>query len=88
MDEMSKEYQPKSLRRRNEIERKPRELAYAIGVEEFEGKIGMTHGPFKNLIDALEIVPDEELSVVVRFNADYTDDIIYRWKDDRWIKES
>jgi hypothetical protein len=60
-----------------------REVAYAIAIE---NQIGLTDGPFFEIDQLLETI-GEEKSVIIRFNADGTDDILYHWKNDFWIKQ-
>lgn len=69
-------YRPRTLR---DVEPESRELAYGIGYDHGDGTFGMTHGPCA-LEVLLEIV-GEYRSVLVRFNADGSDDVVYRWDD-------
>ena len=77
-----KEYIPLELRK--EIN-KSRKVAYAIGVEEDSGCFAMTNGPASKELIMLETVPTKENSFIIRFNSDYTEDILWKWKEDRWI---
>ena len=77
-----KEYIPSKLRK--EIN-KSRKVAYAIGVEEDSGCFAMTNRPTSNESIMLEKVPTKENSFIIRFNSDYTEDILWKWKEDRWI---
>lgn len=84
--EMPKEYIPTSLR---PAKPKPREeISYACGYKEGESSYGMFHGPFPVLLDALEIVPEKEspCPYIIRFNLDGTDEELYVWRKDRWVK--
>lgn len=45
----------------------------------------MTNGPTSIESIMLEIVPTKENSFIIRFNSDYTEDILWKWKEDRWI---
>ena len=77
-----KEYIPLKLRKKINV---PRKVAYAIGVEEDSGCFAMTDGPTSIESIMLEIVPTKENSFIIRFNSDYTEDILWKWKEDRWI---
>ena len=77
-----KEYIPLKLKK--EIN-KSRKVAYAIGVEEDSGCFAMTNGPTSKESIMLETVPTKENSFIIRFNSDYTEDILWKWKEDRWI---
>ena len=77
-----KEYIPLELRK--EIN-KSRKVAYAIGVEEDSESFAMTNGPASKELIMLETVPTKENSFIIRFNSDYTEDILWKWKEDRWI---
>ena len=77
-----KEYIPLELRK--EIN-KSRKVAYAIGVEKDSGCFAMTNGPASKELIMLETVPIKENSFIIRFNSDYTEDILWKWKEDRWI---
>ena len=63
-------------------ELKPRErVVYACGCRTGVASFGMFHGPFPTLEEALNVVPAEEDKnpVIVRFNKDGTDEVIYYW---------
>lgn len=79
------EYIPKSLR--PSPGPKPREVMFGIGIEKNTNEFGMTHGPFPTSDNLLEVVPEDN-SCIIRFNADHTETVIWRWKKDRWIREN
>jgi hypothetical protein len=68
----------------------PREVMYAGGylgpeVDDF----GMDFGPIPNLKEVLEWVPDKGSNmqaIIVKFNSDWTDDILYEWSGRMWLK--
>ena len=77
-----KEYIPLELRKkRNEL----RKVFYAIGVKEDSESFAMTNGPTSKESIMLETVPAKENSFIIRFNGDYTEDVLWEWKEDRWI---
>ena len=71
------------LRRRVEP---PRGVEYGIGVECEPRSWGMTHGPFSDLNETLETTPLHAGSAIIRFNADHTEDVLYRWTGHAWRK--
>lgn len=77
---------PKALRKKRE---QKREVRYAIGYivhpENPQETLGMYHGPFLKLVDALEIVPELDNSFIIKFCKDYTQKKLYRWEDDKWM---
>ena len=89
------EYQPRSLR---PAARERRPLAFGCGrlertYDPDSGSrgvsVGMWAGPFKGregLEQALEKVGTSDDDVVVRFNPDGTDDFLYQWRKDRWVR--
>jgi hypothetical protein len=79
---MAREYVPTSLR---QPKRPDRETAFAIGDDDGCDGIGMWYGPVPTLNDVLEQVGHED-SVIVRHNANWTDEIIWWWKVDRWVE--
>ena len=81
---MSEEYIPLSLRR----ELCPRLISYGIGVENESDSYGMTHGPVPNEQLLLDEIPLYEKSVLIRFNADYSETVLWRWNKDRWVREA
>ena len=98
-NDLPDEYTPSSLRPQEPQRRE--EVTYAIGVSTgmvvggAEMVKGMTHGPTPNLQEMLEVVPETKdgLSVIVRFNQDGGDEILYRFrqfrngKPPRWVRE-
>jgi hypothetical protein len=85
-DELPENYTPKSLRGH---QTKPRQVTYAIGIRHGASNMGMAHGPYPSLQTALEVVPEHAASCVVRYTADGTDEVLYRWDrtNDRWVRE-
>ena len=77
-----KEYIPSKLRKET---KKLRKVFYAIGVKEDSESFAMTNGPASKELIMLETVPTKENSFIIRFNSDYTEDILWKWKEDRWI---
>jgi hypothetical protein len=77
-------YIPTSLRTHyeNEMIPEPRELKYGIGqldASEPDAAIGMWAGLNPSLMEMLEIVGRDNNSVLVKFDIDGTNPIIYRW---------
>lgn len=62
----------------------PREVMFAIGIENAPGDFGMTHGPAPTEEELLEVVPDDG-AVLLRLNGDKPDDVLWRWAGDRWL---
>jgi len=58
-----------------------RELMYGIGIRRSGVEFGMINGPNPYLQSMLDIVggPDQ---YIIRFNADFTEDILYKWSED------
>ncbi len=79
-ESLPKEYKPSELKKPEIKDRE--EVIYACGYEERPNKFGMFHGPNPDLKEMLEVVPEEENKnpVIIRFNLDGTDEVIYRWK--------
>ena len=80
-----------------EEERIPREVAYGIGQEQQyfnpdktlrNVEYGMWEGPNPDLMRMLEVVGKDKYSVVIRFNENWTEDVLYRWSEDEdcWIR--
>lgn len=64
-----------------------REVMYGIGIQHQKDSFGMINGPFPSIEEALETVPSSNENVyLIRFNADNSEDILYKWKEDSWIK--
>jgi len=78
-----KEYTPRHLR---PVKPEPtRERMFAIGEEHRPHEFGMWHGPNRKEEEMLEIEGKSSKSCIIRFNEDYTEDVIWRWHRDRWI---
>ena len=81
-EKLPEEHQPSSLR---DPKSKVREVAYGYGYMcvGADKNFGMFAGPFPNLRDALESVPEENrianTASVIRFNEDGTEEVLYRW---------
>jgi len=61
-------------------------VMYGIGQDDGNGGIGMWHGPTPNEKEMLAEDGKDDKSVIVRFNEDGTDDIIYRWTCGEWMR--
>lgn len=61
--------------------------AYAIGQDDGNGGYGMWNGPTPSLQDMLDIDGRDDNTVLIRFNVDGTDDLIYRWTRESWVPE-
>jgi hypothetical protein len=77
-----REYIPEILKSKEKIKRR---LAFGVGEEERSNEFGMWAGPFDKEEDALEEVGRSRKSCIIRFNEDDTDNITWRWLDDRWV---
>jgi len=77
-----KEYIPTTLRNppKPEIDE-----AWGIGIEDNRNDYGMTHGPFSTEIQALECI-GEENARLIHFFKDGSYEIVWTWKEDRWIQ--
>lgn len=83
--ELTNEYTPEVLR---PIEPKPnKEIMYTMGTEHKRGEIGMRNGPNPELKEMLEVVGNSVRDCIIRFNQNGTDEILYRWRNDRWVKK-
>lgn len=51
----------------------------AFGIRHGPDEDGYDHGPFMNVIEALETIPSDEGSVIVRFEADHSNIILFIW---------
>lgn len=61
-------------------------VKYAIGQEDGEGSYGMWDGPSPSLADMLSTIGRDKNSVIIRFNKDGTDNLIYRWCIGEWMR--
>ena len=86
MENQEKEYIPSCLRKKEDGI--PRNIIYAIGEEHKPGEFGMWKGPTLAERDMLESVGRSDKSCIIRFNDDYTEDVIWRWKRKRWVSEA
>ena len=82
------EYIPKSLRKTEteivSVFFQRKEVMYAIGQLDGDTGIGMWDGPNPDEHEMLEVEGRDKSSVIVRFNLDGTDDMIWKWREDRW----
>lgn len=85
-DDLPDEYIPTALRL-DELPRRE-QVVYACGYERKPNSFGMFHGPNPDLYEMLEVVPDEpdNSPCLIRFNLDGTDEVLYRWRDGRWVR--
>ena len=86
LDKKVMEYIPTSLRV-GEHEEELKEVAYVIGQDMGYKRFEMWKGPDPSENAMLEVVGRSIDSVIIRYNADGIDDIIWRWKNDRWISQ-
>ena len=84
-------YKPSSLRAPERPER--RLVTFAVGYRgSGSGSVWFAHGSYSSCAEALDVVPGEASDlaegVIVRFNADHTDDVIYRWDvgPEEWVR--
>jgi len=81
------EYIPTALRStRREVRQ---QILYAIGEEHKPGEFGMKNGPTPFLKEMLEVEGENDNDRIIRFNLDTldgTDEAIWRWKDNRWVR--
>jgi len=76
---------PRDIGRIDQLEM--RVLEYAIGQDNGEGRYGMWYGPNPLLVEMLDGDGRDKNSVIIRFNPDGTDEIIYRWTASGWVKQ-
>lgn len=57
-----------------------RETRYAMGTERDGDSIGFFYGPTPILKEMKDLAGSSDRDVIVRFNSDGTDDIIFRWR--------
>lgn len=62
------------------------EVRYAIGQDDGEDGYGMWDGPSPSLADMLSIIGRDNNSVIIRYNEDGTDKVIYKWVCEEWMK--
>ena len=62
------------------------EEMWGIGIQHGRYEIGMTHGPFRTEVEALEIV-GEVGACIVHFLPDGRDEVVWHWSKDRWVRE-
>lgn len=60
-----------------------RKTMYGIGTEYTPGEFGMIDGPNSNIYELLDKVCGNG-DCIIRFNEDGTDDVLFRWVEDRW----
>ena len=77
-------YTPKVLRKKKDENQ--REEMYAVGTEMREGTYSMWEGPSPTVDEMLETVGTGGSDVIIRYNPDYTEDVIWRWSRNKWIK--
>jgi len=77
------EYIPTCLRK--DEPKLPRKVLYGIGQDDGRGGYGIWCGPVCFEETVLETVGQDNNSVIIRFNVDDVDRVIWRWKDDRWV---
>lgn len=80
-------YQPTKLR--DNAKHPLKKTQYTIGTkhEDREGiAYGMWYGPSPNEIDMLEIVGRNSRDRIIKFNADGTNEEVWKWKEDCWVK--
>lgn len=65
-----------------------REVAYACGTEHRSGEFGMWHGPNPDERAMLEQAGQTPNDVIIRFNADWTEDVLWRWDGGGWVVPS
>lgn len=61
-----------------------KKVMYAIGQDDGKGGYGMWDGPNPSEEEMLEVEGRDSNSVIIRFNADGTDEVIWRWMQTRW----
>jgi DNA polymerase len=77
------EYIPERLRPQRKILRK---RMFGIGIPNGDAGFGMVNGPTEILKEMLDNVPSDIKSVIIRFNEDGSDDVIFKWELNRWIR--
>jgi len=64
-----------------------REVIYAIGQDGGEGRYDFWDGPNPSEEKMLEVAGRDSNSIIIRFNADGSEDVIWQWDNDRWRRE-
>ena len=82
-NELPEDYTPTCMRETKDPLRK---LGFGIGKLDVYGGFGMSYGVVPTLKEMLEIPGDDDY-YIIRFNPDETDDKLYQWKEDRWVKQ-
>lgn len=80
-----REYIPTSIRRAQLLLRKGA-VMYGCGRDDGEGGFVMWEGPSPSEKDMLEVVGQSLDDVIIRFNADHTEEVIWRWFCGSWIR--
>jgi len=86
MNDLPEEHIPAALRGEHRQYRE-RELMYGIGIQHGPHEFGMLHGPWPNLKMALETVGGDERAAIIRFNPNMSEEILYVWRKDRWVRD-
>lgn len=79
---MAEEYIPTAIRDRKDASEGP---MYAV-TKHWRTPGSFEHGPFKEEAEALEMVGDNNDSVIVRIISAGKSEIVWRWRYDRWVK--
>jgi hypothetical protein len=69
-------YGPPTVEKRNEV-------IYAASYEEKPGSFGMYDGPTPSLHEILESVPCGVNPCIIRFNLDGSEQVLYRWNEEK-----
>ena len=65
-------------------EQAPRLVMYGIGIQYTPKEFGMIAGPTLNEKELLDGLGGEN-TWIIRFNADWTETLLWRWIDDEWV---
>lgn len=60
------------------------EIMYAIGQNDNKGGYGIWAGPISSEEQMLKVIGRDDNSVIIRFNSDGTDEVIWKWDIDQW----
>lgn len=63
-----------------------RKYTYAVGRMEHYARRAFEAGPYPRLAQALDVVPDGDDAIIIRFERDGRDKVIYRWQDNGWVE--